>query len=228
MYCQFCGSGIPDGDQFCGQCGARAAVVAGAAPPGVQSPSPMAAGSGQQAEPWRQPYTDRDPNAPAMAPRYQYAQFWPRFAAWLLDLIFGLIVASIPSGIIALLLYFAVDASQETPLTFAQEQEQEDARSLAAGLGFFLPWLPLFYGYHYVAMALGGGWGKRICHIRIVKQETGERPGWGSAAIRLLVLVMIGFIGSGFASLLNYLWMIWDKDKQTWHDKAATTVVVRV
>ncbi len=26
--------------------------------------------------------------------------------------------------------------------------------------------------------------------------------------------------------LLGYLWMLWDPEKQTWHDKLATTVVV--
>jgi uncharacterized RDD family membrane protein YckC len=31
---------------------------------------------------------------------------------------------------------------------------------------------------------------------------------------------------SGIVCLLGYLWMLWDKEKQTWHDKLATTVVV--
>jgi uncharacterized RDD family membrane protein YckC len=26
--------------------------------------------------------------------------------------------------------------------------------------------------------------------------------------------------------LLGYLWMLWDSEKQTWHDKAANAVVV--
>jgi len=31
---------------------------------------------------------------------------------------------------------------------------------------------------------------------------------------------LIGFLG--------FLWMLWDKDRQTWHDKAAGSFVIRV
>ena len=33
-------------------------------------------------------------------------------------------------------------------------------------------------------------------------------------------------IVSGFVCLLGYLWMLWDRERQTWHDKVANTVVV--
>jgi uncharacterized RDD family membrane protein YckC len=33
---------------------------------------------------------------------------------------------------------------------------------------------------------------------------------------------------SQFFCYLGYLWMLWDKRKQTWHDKIAGTVVVKV
>ena len=35
-------------------------------------------------------------------------------------------------------------------------------------------------------------------------------------------------IVSGLACGLGYLWMLWDPQRQTWHDKAAGTYVVRV
>jgi uncharacterized RDD family membrane protein YckC len=35
-------------------------------------------------------------------------------------------------------------------------------------------------------------------------------------------------IFSGLVLLLGYLWAIWDANKQTWHDKAAGSFVVRV
>jgi uncharacterized RDD family membrane protein YckC len=31
---------------------------------------------------------------------------------------------------------------------------------------------------------------------------------------------------SHFVFLLGYSWMLWDSEKQTWHDKAANSVVV--
>jgi uncharacterized RDD family membrane protein YckC len=33
---------------------------------------------------------------------------------------------------------------------------------------------------------------------------------------------------SGVALGLGYLWMLWDPNKQTWHDKVAKTYVVKV
>jgi uncharacterized RDD family membrane protein YckC len=32
---------------------------------------------------------------------------------------------------------------------------------------------------------------------------------------------------SQLALLLGYLWMLWDPNKQTWHDKVAQSVVVK-
>ena len=31
---------------------------------------------------------------------------------------------------------------------------------------------------------------------------------------------------SGIPCFLGYFWMLWDSEKQTWHDKMAITVVV--
>ncbi len=36
----------------------------------------------------------------------------------------------------------------------------------------------------------------------------------------------VGRIASTIPCLLGYFWMLWDSEKQTWHDKIATTVVV--
>jgi uncharacterized RDD family membrane protein YckC len=65
--------------------------------------------------------------------------------------------------------------------------------------------------------------GKMALGIRVVDFSTGGPIGYGRGAVRYL-----GRILSGIACLLGYLWMLWDKEKQTWHDKIATTVVVPV
>ena len=49
----------------------------------------------------------------------------------------------------------------------------------------------------------------------------GGPVGIGKGLIRALVAYV-----SGFALGIGLLWMIWDSKKQTWHDKAAGTVVV--
>jgi uncharacterized RDD family membrane protein YckC len=63
--------------------------------------------------------------------------------------------------------------------------------------------------------------GKRAMGIRVVDYNTGGAIGYGRGFLRY-----IGRIVSGAICYIGYLWMLWDREKQTWHDKIATTVVV--
>jgi uncharacterized RDD family membrane protein YckC len=65
--------------------------------------------------------------------------------------------------------------------------------------------------------------GKRVLGIRVVDFNTGGPIDYGRAAIRY-----VGSILSGIAIYIGYLWMLWDNEKQTWHDKFANAVVVPV
>ena len=70
--------------------------------------------------------------------------------------------------------------------------------------------------------ANGGTWGKRIVGLRLEDATTGADIGYARALGRYIVA-----IASALVLLLGYLWSIWDSRKQTWHDKAARSVVVR-
>ena len=63
--------------------------------------------------------------------------------------------------------------------------------------------------------------GKMALSIRVIDFRTGGPIGYGRGFVRQLVKVV-----SGAVLLLGYLWMLWDKEKQTWHDKGAGSVVV--
>ena len=63
--------------------------------------------------------------------------------------------------------------------------------------------------------------GKRAMGIRVVDIDGGGAIGPGRALIRY-----VGRIVSAIPCLLGYFWMLWDSEKQTWHDKFAATVVV--
>ena len=63
--------------------------------------------------------------------------------------------------------------------------------------------------------------GKKAMGIRVIDFRTGGPIGFGRAVIRYF-----GRIVSTIACLLGYFWMLWDKEKQTWHDKFANDVVV--
>jgi uncharacterized RDD family membrane protein YckC len=65
--------------------------------------------------------------------------------------------------------------------------------------------------------------GKRAMGIRVVSFDTGGPIGYGRAFIR-----WIGRFVSQLIIYIGYLWMLWDKEKQCWHDKFASDVVVPV
>lgn len=63
--------------------------------------------------------------------------------------------------------------------------------------------------------------GKKLMNIRVIDFNGGGAIGYSRAALRY-----VGRIPSTIVCLLGYFWMLWDSEKQTWHDKIATTVVV--
>jgi uncharacterized RDD family membrane protein YckC len=75
--------------------------------------------------------------------------------------------------------------------------------------------------YTYFHGSTGQTPGDAALSIRIVDKDGGGSIGYGRAFVRWLVSIV-----SGLVLLLGYLWMLWDGEKQTWHDKAANAVVV--
>lgn len=75
--------------------------------------------------------------------------------------------------------------------------------------------------------------GKRWVGIKVVASETGAVPSWGQAlgrwALPYLLSAVLGFVwASGYLlGWVCYLSLVWGRDLQGWHDKAARTLVVR-
>lgn len=69
----------------------------------------------------------------------------------------------------------------------------------------------------------GTTWGRTIVKIRVVDISTGEPIGIPRALGRTLFANLV----SANVFYLGYLWMLWDKDRQTWHDKLTRSTVVR-
>ncbi len=86
------------------------------------------------------------------------------------------------------------------------------------------PIISLLVGLAYVVglNANGGTLGKRVVGLRLEDAKTGEDIGYPKAFGRYIVA-----IASALALLLGYLWCIWDDRRQTWHDKAVGSVVIR-
>lgn len=94
------------------------------------------------------------------------------------------------------------------------------------GVGIIFPffWILLPWLYYWLFTGLKGQTlGKMAVGIRVVNAE-GSIPGLGSAALREIP----GKILSTIAIYLGFLWIIWDGQKQGWHDKIANTYVLKV
>lgn len=152
----------------------------------------------------------------------ELASFWPRFGAFVLDGIISGIPAILAGVAIAFLFGAAVASGQNEPLSRSQEIDQNAEISDAALVGFYLAYIAVYFLYHWISTAVGGGFGKRMLGIRVVDEHTLEAPGFGKAFGRVLVSVV-----SRLALYLGYLWPIWDSKKRTWHDMACGTIVVR-
>ena len=83
--------------------------------------------------------------------------------------------------------------------------------------------IAIFY-YIYFIGRFGQTLGKRWLGVKVVKVGTNEAPGYSKAFLREIV----GKIASMLVLFLGFLWMLWDPQKQTWHDKIAGTIVVKV
>jgi uncharacterized RDD family membrane protein YckC len=83
----------------------------------------------------------------------------------------------------------------------------------------------LIANYTYFTVLEGGPTGqtvgKKALGIRVIDFRAGGPIGYGRGLLRNLAKIL-----SSIPFLLGYLWMLWDPEKQTWHDKIATTVVV--
>jgi uncharacterized RDD family membrane protein YckC len=92
---------------------------------------------------------------------------------------------------------------------------------LGTGGGYGLGTLITIAYFVYFHGKTGQTPGDAALSIRVVGKDDGAPIGYGRAFVRWLVSLV-----SGAVILLGYLWMLWDSEKQTWHDKAANAVVV--
>ncbi|HTC48686.1 MAG TPA: RDD family protein [Candidatus Aquilonibacter sp.] len=96
---------------------------------------------------------------------------------------------------------------------------------LGGAMGFSTFFLAII-GYIVLLMfflARGKTPGKALSGLRVADKRNGDLPGIG----RMLLRETLGKFVSGFFLGLGYLWAIFDRDSQAWHDKIAGTVVLK-
>lgn len=156
------------------------------------------------------------PNAIQPA-RPNYAGFWIRVGAGLID---GLVLLPV-YVIVAILILGSADGE------FTSDDPTQLFRFGARAVAWSLVLVAIRYLYLFVMI---GKWnatvGKFATGLR-VRRPDGSPAGWREAALRPLLEALLTIANLGIVSLLDVLWMLWDAQKQTLHDKIASTIVVK-
>lgn len=163
------------------------------------------------------------------------AGWWHRVLARLIDgILLGILGAVVLLPIVAPGFVDNVGLWMDEVLATAQAGSAV-APAMPAGLEsdlFRLSMASLVLGLVYeigMVHLFGGTVGKLVTGLRVRLRETPGNPPLGAAAIRgavYQVLPQIPYLG-WIATLLNYLWPLWDPKRQALHDKPAKTNVVR-
>jgi uncharacterized RDD family membrane protein YckC len=92
----------------------------------------------------------------------------------------------------------------------------------AAGEALTLVVAAVYFTYFHGSTGVTPG--NAALGIRVVdlRDERGRPIGFWRAFVRWVVSLV-----SGIVFLLGYLWMLWDSEQQTWHDKASGSLPVR-
>lgn len=195
----------------------------GAPPPGQppgQPPGPPGPGG-----PWDSTYGYQ------AGPTREKAGFWIRFAAFLLD---GLIVGTffLPG-----LLAFQAGPTEEYGcfvdssgnIDFTDDGidnaicERPTGGTVAIGVVLYIAgFVGALVYWGKLEGQRGQTVGKKACGIMTVDANTGQPIGVGRAVGRYFARLL-----SGCVCYLGYLWMLWDPQRQTWHDKMVNSVVVK-
>ncbi|MDX8148311.1 RDD family protein [Lentzea sp. BCCO 10_0061] len=151
----------------------------------------------------------------APAPPTGYAEWGPRAVAGLIDYVAPGVVAAIIIGVFA-----GIGASTGDASTGGIFVLLAYVVGYGGLFGFFI-WNTVLKGG-----STGQSLGKKVAKIKVIKEDTQQPPGGGTAFLRLLLNYAFGLL-CGIGSLVNYLSPLWNKPKnETYSDKICGTVVI--
>jgi uncharacterized RDD family membrane protein YckC len=154
------------------------------------------------------------------APGIAYAGFWIRFAASVID---GIIVG-VPLVILFLVIEGPAFKSYIDCVNSAGSYATCGSLYTYGSIQYFnLATLVVQLVYFSVLWSsFGGTIGQRMLGLHVVDAATGRNIGIGRAIGRY-----VGYLISAAVLLIGLIWAAFDPRKQGWHDKMASTFVVR-
>jgi uncharacterized RDD family membrane protein YckC len=163
-------------------------------------------------------------------PAYPYASFGARVGGTLID---GLVIAAIAAIPVILGIVLIVNGVQTN--SYDNSAEVTNSGALAGGIVLIIIGVILGLLYEPIMTSRKGArngqtLGRQVVGIRITNLQGGPistGQAWGRFLFKQFVIGGIGSFLGGLPSLLNYLWMLWDSNKQCWHDKIANTLVLK-
>ena len=156
-----------------------------------------------------------------------YAGFRRRFLAWLIDDVIFLLLATALGFMVFGKHYFQgpneqaiFDAftTQDYRALFSEVSKESSVAMLDSFTDHFLPAvITVWCWIKFMATP-----GKLLMSCHVVDAKTGNR-----ISVLQAILRYFGYIISLLSLCLGFLWIIWDKRKQGFHDKIAGTVVIQ-
>jgi len=149
----------------------------------------------------------------------EFAGFWRRFAASLIDLFALAVICSVIILIFSPYQWFGIDIFGGTEDVF----NEPVWRALPYLVGGNLLSVLVNVGY-FVGFWLWRGQtpGKMLLNIKVVRTD-GSKVTFGTALLRYL-----GYIVSISVVFIGFIWIAFDSRRQGFHDKIAETYVVRI
>ena len=210
MSCPRCGHMLAPNANFCASCGLPVAAMAAMRQTSAVNPVRQPAQSlpptvvGLSLAPTPPPPQPAPFPMPVILPGHRYADLGQRVAAWLLD-----------SLVNTLLFGCAYTLAMGGALVGAAEGELLLVLITLAAAAYWI-----------VPTALSGQTlGKRAVGVRVVNKHGGP-PGFVRSSVRFLGMMLESALATFLIGLIGLLNPLWDRDKQTWHDKLAGTYVV--
>jgi uncharacterized RDD family membrane protein YckC len=142
----------------------------------------------------------------------QYAGFWRRFLASSIDSFILLMLGVIVGFLLGI--FSSILGLNSTSSVYTMLKSIVNVLMYLVGIVYYI-----YYTGH-----TGQTFGKRAMGIKVVRLSDNLPIGYTGAFLREIV----GKFISAFVLLLGYIWMLWDSNKQTWHDKIANSVVIKI